>query len=135
VDLENSERRVSRRTDGTGAATMFNVEMISETVRHALAALFALFAVFHALSPRCRRLVYRGSDFAIATMRTIAIPLAFSAAFLAIPHMHVWGFAFAAFTFFAVIATLLFRGRYVFAVLGMLFMATLPVAIIAGPLS
>jgi hypothetical protein len=114
---------------------MFDVEIISDTVRYALAALFAAFAGFHALSPRILRRVYRGSDYAIASMRTIAIPLAFAAAFLVIPHTHIWGIALAGFTLFAVIATLLFRGRYAWAVIGMLIMSALPVAIIAGPLS
>ena len=114
---------------------MFAVEIISDTVRYALAALFAAFAVFHALSPRILRRVYRGNGYAVASMRTIAIPLAFSAAFLAIPHTHIWGIALAALALFTVIAALLFRGRYAWAIVGMLILTALPVAILAAPLS
>jgi hypothetical protein len=111
------------------------VELISDTVRYALAGVFALFAMFHTLSPRILGRVYRGNDYAIASMRTIAIPLAFASVFLVIPHTHIWGIALAAFTLFAVIVALLFRGRYAYAVLGILLMTALPLAILAGPLS
>ena len=114
---------------------MFDVEIISDTVRYALAALFAAFAAFHGLSPRILRRVYRGSDYAIASMRTIAIPLAFAAVFLLVPHTHIWGIALAAMTLFAVIVALLFRERYGYAVLGIVLMTALPLAILAGPLS
>lgn len=114
---------------------MFDMEIVSDTVRYALAALFAAFTAFHALSPQVLRKIYRGNEYAIATLRTIAIPLGFAAVFLVIPHTHIWGFAFAAFTLFAVIAILLYRGRYAYAVLGILLMTALPVAILAGPLS
>lgn len=114
---------------------MLDIEMISDTVRYALAASFAVFAAVHSLSPRILRRVYRGNDYVIATMRTIAIPLAFAAIFLLAPHTHIWGIALAAFTLFTVIASLLFRGRYAYAILGMLLMTALPVAILAGPLS
>jgi hypothetical protein len=114
---------------------VLTVEVISDSVRYTLVAVFALFAAFHALSPSILRRIYRGSDYAIATMRTIAIPLAFAAAFLVVPHTHIWGIALAAFTLFAVIVTLLFRGRYAWAVLGMLALTALPIAILAAPLS
>jgi hypothetical protein len=111
------------------------MELISDTVRYTLAALFALFAAFHALSPGFLGRVYRGNDYAIATLRTIAIPLGFSALFLIVPHTHIWGIALAAFTMFTVIVSLLFRGRYIWAILGMLVLTALPVAILAAPLS
>jgi hypothetical protein len=111
------------------------VELISDTVRYTLAGLFALFAAFHALSPGILGRVYRGNDYVIATLRTIAIPLGFAALFLIVPHTHIWGIALAAFTMFAVIVSLLFRERYGYAILGMLLMTALPVAILAGPLS
>jgi hypothetical protein len=114
---------------------MLDVEMISDTVRYAVAASFAAFAAVHSLSPRILRRFYRGNNHAIATMRTVAIPLAFAAAFLLIPHTHIWGIALAAFTLFTVIVGLLFRGRYAYAILGMLLMTALPLAILAGPLS
>ena len=111
------------------------MEIISDTVRFALAGMFALFAVFHALSPRILRKVYRDNDYAVASMRTIAIPLAFAAGFLLVPHTHIWGIALAAFTLFAVIVTLLSRGRFAWAIVGMLILTALPVAILAAPLS
>jgi hypothetical protein len=111
------------------------MEILSDTVRYVLAGLFAAFAAFHVLSPRILRNVYRGNDTAIATMRTIAIPLAFAATFLLVPHTHIWGIALAAFTLFMVIVSLLFRGRYAYAIFGMLLMTALPLAILAGPLS
>jgi hypothetical protein len=111
------------------------VEIISDTVRYGLAALFAAFAAFHALSPRILRQVYHGNDYVIASLRTIAIPLGFSAAFLVIPHTHIWGIALAAMTLIAVIMALLFRERYGYAVLGIVLMTALPLAILAGPLS
>jgi hypothetical protein len=114
---------------------MFDVEMISDTVRYTLAALFAAFAAFHALSPRILRNIYRGNNYVIDTLRTIAIPLGFSAVFLIVPHTHIWGIALAAFTLFAVIVALLFRGRYAWAVIGMLILTALPVAILVAPLS
>lgn len=114
---------------------MYDVELISDMVRYVFATLFAAFAAFHALSPGILRKFYRGNDYVIATMRTIAIPLGFSALFLVVPHTHIWGIALAAFTMFAVTASLLFRGRYAWAIVGMLIMTALPVAILAGPLS
>ena len=114
---------------------MFDIEIVSDTVRYVLAAAFAAFAGFHTLSPGILRTFYRGSDYAVATMRTIAIPLGFAAVFLLVPHTHIWGIALAAFTLFAVIVALLFRERYGYAILGMLLMTALPVAILAGPLS
>ncbi len=111
------------------------MELISDTVRYTLAGLFAVFALFHALSPRILRRIYRGNNYAVDTMRTIAIPLGFAAAFLLVPHTHIWGIALAAFTLFAVVVSLLFRGRYAYAILGMLLMTALPVAILAAPLS
>jgi hypothetical protein len=111
------------------------MELISDTVRYSFAALFALFAAFHALSPGILGRVYRGNNYVIATLRTIAIPLGFSALFLIVPHTHIWGIALAAFTMFAVIVALLFRGRYAWAIVGRLLMTALPVAILAGPLS
>ena len=111
------------------------MELISDAVRYSLAAAFALFAAFHAFSPRILHDYYRGNAQAIATMRTIAIPLGFSAVFLVVPHTHIWGIALAAFTMFAVVVSLLFRGRYAWAVAGMLILTALPVAILAAPLA
>jgi hypothetical protein len=111
------------------------VELISDTVRYALAGLFALFAAFHALSPGILGRVYRGNDYADRHLAHDRDPVGIFSALPHRPHTHIWGIALAAFTMFTVIVSLLFRGRYIWAILGMLVLTALPVAILAAPLS
>jgi hypothetical protein len=111
------------------------VEAISDIARYTLAVMLALFAAFHALSPRILRNIYRTSDDAIALVRVTAFPLGLSAAFLVIPHTHIWGVAFAAITLFSAIVALLLRERYALALLSTLVLTALPLAILAAPLS
>jgi hypothetical protein len=111
------------------------MEAISDIVRLSLAGMLALFAAFHGLSPRILRRIYRTGDDTMVLVRVTALPLGLSAAFLVIPHTHIWGVAFAAITLFSAIVALLLRERYVPALLGTLVLTALPLAILAGPLS
>jgi hypothetical protein len=111
------------------------VESISDIVRFSLAGILALFAALHAFGPGALRNIYRADNAAISLIRVIALPLGLAAAFLVIPHTHIWGVAFAAITLFSAIVALLLRERYGLALLGTLVLTALPLAILAGPLS
>ena len=110
------------------------MDAFSETVRYCLAVTLAGLGLAHAVVPRIFLHAYaERAD--RRSIRAIGIAYASSGAFLLIPHTHIWGIALAALTLFGAVVGLLNRRHYMFAFLGMLTMAMLPIAIVVAPLS
>lgn len=109
------------------------MQSLPATIALSLSALFGLVAVANALAPSFLIAAYDRWEFPRGAHRTAAIFAALAAAFLFMPITRLWGVAIAAMIVFVTDVLFISRERYAYAVPGLLIIAALVPASLAGP--
>jgi DoxX-like family len=107
---------------------------IPTAIAFALTAFFALAALVNFINPSFVRNAYESWGFPPKFNRAAAMVDLAAAVFLAMPITRIWGVALAAFVTFAAEIMLINHKHYAFAVPGMVVLAALVPALLAGPI-
>jgi DoxX-like family len=99
-----------------------------------LTGLFGAVGLLHLAGPRSLKLAYRRWGFPFNAHRVIGTLEILTALFLSNPVTRIWGVILAAFIIFFGTVALVNHGRYVYSLPGLLLMAALVPATLAGPL-
>jgi len=100
----------------------------------ALTGLFGATGILHMIGPHFVRHSYRRWGFPSSAYRVVGVLAILTALFLSNPVTRIWGVILAGFIIFFATVALLNRGRYAYSVPGLLLMAALVPAMLAGPL-
>ncbi len=100
----------------------------------ALTGLFGATGLLHMVGPQFVRRSYRRWGFPSNAHRVVGVLAILTALFLSNPVTRIWGVILAGFIIFFATVALLNRGRYAYSVPGLLLMAALVPAMLAGPL-
>lgn len=98
-----------------------------------LASIFGVSGLLHLVGLDFVKRTYARSDFAPGFYRVAGVIQLLAAFFLALPITRIWGVALAAFVTFASMVVLLNNRQYVYSVPGLLLLAALVPAALAGP--
>ena len=111
---------------------MINV-LVATRFAWTIASIFGVSGLLHLTGLESVKRAYARSDFAPGFYRVAGVLQLFAAFFLALPITRIWGVMLAAFLTFAAIALLLNNRQYVYSVPGLILLAALVPAALAGP--
>ena len=109
------------------------MQNIPATIAVTLSILFAILALANLLAPRSLLAAYERWEFPQSFHRTTALFGALAAGFLFLPITRLWGVTLGALLTFAIVALLISREKYAYAVPGLLIIAALVPASLAAP--
>jgi hypothetical protein len=111
---------------------MINV-VIATRFAWTIASIFGVSGLLHLTGLESVKRAYARSDFAPGFYRVAGVLQLLAAFFLALPITRIWGVMLAAFVTFAVVVLLLNNRQYVYSVPGLILLAALVPAALAGP--
>ena len=112
---------------------MINV-LIATRFAWTIASIFGVSGLLHLTGLKSLKRAYARSDFAPGFYRVAGVLQLLAAFFLAMPITRIWGVMLAAFVTFAAVALLLNNRQYAYSVPGLILLAALVPAALAGPI-
>ncbi len=111
---------------------MINV-LVATRFAWTIASIFGVSGLLHLTGLQSVKRAYQRSDFAPGFYRVAGALQLLAAFFLALPITRIWGVMLAAFLTFAAVALLLNNRQYIYSVPGLVLLAALIPAALAGP--